>query len=225
VISPKVRRFSHSTGVNLASSVVDYAFVLTLTHLFDVPMLQTIIAYTGAMLVNFKLQKAVALVGGMSQKSEQRVFMEFVGTGMLGLVSTAMVIWFSLNIMSSFPVVAKTIAILICFVVLYVARNRFVFNGNTGPSDAAVAGDETSRAVVRRVNPVESAEPLVIASVQAPERSNEVGSNIIVMATFAASRPRASKTLQIRGASFLGSNVYQWPPKNASNHAAKSPPG
>ena len=142
---------------------------------------------------------------------------------MLGLTGTAY--WFSLNIMSSFPVVANTIAILNCFVVLYIARSRFVSNDNTGPSNAAVAGDDASRAYVRRVTHVERAEPFVIPSVKVRKLSSVVGSNVVIMATFAASRPRASKNLPMRGALFLGSNVYQWPSTNASNQSAKSPGG
>jgi len=225
VISSKVHRFVHSTGANLASSVVDYAFILTLTHLFDVPMLQTIIAYTVAMLVHFKLQKAFALVGGMSHKSGQRVFVEVVGTDILGLASIACVIWFSLNVMSYLPVVAKTIAILVCFVVLYIARSSCFFKENTDPSNAPVAGDDTSRAYVRRINHVERAEPLVIASLGSAEPSGVLGSNIIDMATFAASHPRSSNTLSMGGTVLLGSNVYLWPSTNAVKKCAKSPIG
>ena len=45
MISPKIDRLVRYTGVNLASTVVDYTFFLTLTHIFGMPILQGAIAY------------------------------------------------------------------------------------------------------------------------------------------------------------------------------------
>jgi putative flippase GtrA len=139
VISPKVRRFALYTFVNVVAGWVDFASFLVLTHLYGLPTLQSVFSYSLSMLVNFQLQRDFVFVGGMSYKSEFRVFMQFVGTGMLGLASTACVIWFTTHILSFSPVVAKTIAMLICFVVLYVARSRFVFNENASPVYPAAA--------------------------------------------------------------------------------------
>ena len=88
MISPKIDRLVRYTGVNLASTVVDYTFFLTLTHIFGMPILQGAIAYLVAILVNFTLTKNFVFLGDMSHKSEHRLLMEFVGTGMLGLVLT-----------------------------------------------------------------------------------------------------------------------------------------
>jgi putative flippase GtrA len=137
VKSLKIDRLVRYTGVNLASTVVDYTFFLTLTHIFGMPILQSAVAYLVAILVNFTLTKNFVFVGDMSHKSEHRLFMEFVGTGMIGLVLTAAVIWFTIHVMGLTPLVAKTISILICFVVLYFIRSRLVFNENAGSSAAA----------------------------------------------------------------------------------------
>jgi putative flippase GtrA len=137
VKSPKIDRLVRYTGVNLASTVVDYTFFLTLTHIFGMPILQSAIAYLVAILINFTLTKNFVFLGDMSHKSEHRLFMEFVGTGMLGLVLTAAVIWFAIHVMALTPFVAKTISILICFVVLYFVRSRLVFNENAGSSAIA----------------------------------------------------------------------------------------
>ncbi len=118
------------TGVNLASTVVDYVFFLTLTHLFGLPIMQSIIAYCVAVLVNFTLTKNYVFVGDMSHKSEHRVFVEFVGTGLIGLALTAAVIWFTIHVLGLSPIDAKTISVLICFVVLYFVRSRVFFNEN-----------------------------------------------------------------------------------------------
>ena len=137
VKSPKIDRLVRYTGVNLSSTVVDYTFFLTLTHIFGMPILQSALAYLVAVLINFTLTKNFVFLGDMSHKSEHRLFMEFVGTGMLGLVLTAAVIWFAIHVMALTPFVAKTISILICFVVLYFVRSRLVFNENAGSSAIA----------------------------------------------------------------------------------------
>ena len=137
MISPKIDRLVRYTGVNLASTVVDYTIFLTLTHIFGMPILQGAIAYLVAILVNFTLTKNFVFLGDLSHKSEHRLLMEFVGTGMLGLVLTAAVIWFAIHVMALTPFVAKTISILICFVVLYFVRSRLVFNENAGSSAIA----------------------------------------------------------------------------------------
>jgi len=138
-MSPKVRRFIRYIGVNLASMAVDYAVFLTLTHLFGLPIIQSIIAYSVALAVNYSLTKKFVFVHDMSHKSEHRVLLEFIGTGMLGLVLTAGVIWVTVHLMTLPPADGKTIAVLICFVVLYVVRSRLVFSENTAiPAVASV---------------------------------------------------------------------------------------
>jgi putative flippase GtrA len=130
VVSPKVLRLVRYAGVNLASTFVDYAFFLTLTHLFGMPIMQSIIAYSVAVLVNFTLTRSYVFVGDMLQKSEYRVFVEFVGTGLIGLVLTAAVAWLAIHVLGLSPIDAKTISVLICFVVLYFVRSRVVFSQN-----------------------------------------------------------------------------------------------
>jgi putative flippase GtrA len=140
MFSPKLRRFAVYTCVNIAASAVDFTSFLVLTHLFGAPTLQSIAAYSSSILVNYKLQRRFVFVGNISGKSEYRVFMEFVGTGMFGLASTALVIWFTIGIMGLSTVVAKTLAMVVCFFVLYVARNHFVFNEGASSAVAAQAG-------------------------------------------------------------------------------------
>jgi putative flippase GtrA len=137
VVSPKIDRLVRYTGVNLASTVVDYTIFLTLTHIFGMPILESAIAYSVAVLVNYTLTKNFVFLGDMSHKSEHRLFMEFVGTGLLGLVITAAVIWLTIHVLALTPLAAKTISMLICFVVLYFVRSRLVFNENAGSSAVA----------------------------------------------------------------------------------------
>src|SRR2546430_10020181 len=63
---------------------------------------------------------------------------------------------------------------------------------------------------------------LLITSVQTLKLSSVLGPNVLLIATSAASRPRAMSTRPIRGTLFRGSKMYQRPPRYASIQAAKS---
>jgi putative flippase GtrA len=136
-MSPKVNRFLRYTGVNLAATIVDYIVFLTLTDLFGVPIVQSIISYSIASTVNYWLSKRHVFVHDMSHKSEHRLFMEFLGTGVLGLALTAAVIWVTIHVMQLTPFEGKTISVVICFIVLYFVRSRLVFSENPNAPQAS----------------------------------------------------------------------------------------
>lgn len=125
----KTEHLLRYTGVNIASTIVDYSIFLSLTHYFGMPILQSCVAYAVAVVFNYFLTKRYVFVRDMSHKSEHRMFIEFFATGCLGLILTASVIWLTVHLMNLPPVEGKTIAMLICFVALYFVRSRIVFNG------------------------------------------------------------------------------------------------
>ncbi|AGK56574.1 GtrA family protein [Hyphomicrobium denitrificans 1NES1] len=133
----KVGHLSRYTGANVISAIVDYTLLLMLTHVFGMPVLQSAIAYSAAVVVNYGLMKKCVFVGDMSHKSEHRLFMEFVGTGFIGLVLTATVVWLTVHVMKLPAVEGKTVAMVLCFVVLYFVRRHVVFNANPADSSAA----------------------------------------------------------------------------------------
>ena len=139
---PKVRHALLYTGVNLASTVVDYAIFLSLTYVFGIPVLASIVAYCVGMVVNFTLTINFVFLHDMSHKSRHRLFMEFVSTSLLGLLLTAAIIWLTVHHMNMPPIEGKTISLLICFASLYYVRTRIVFSKNTNtsvPADAEPA--------------------------------------------------------------------------------------
>lgn len=138
-ISPKMQRFLRYTGVNLAATIIDYIVFLTLTDLFGLPIVQSAISYGIASTVNYWLSKRHVFVHDMSHKSEHRLFMEFLGTGMLGLALTAAVIWITIHLMRMTPFEGKSISVLICFIVLYFVRSRLVFSKNPKAPAASAA--------------------------------------------------------------------------------------
>ena len=123
----RVRRFLRYTGVNLITVTLDYAVFLGITHAYDTPTRASIVAYMVALLLNYWLTKKFVFGTDGSHKSEHRLFIEFVITGLLGLVITAAVTGLGVHYVQWSPAKAKTIAVLICFVVLYAIRSRLVF--------------------------------------------------------------------------------------------------
>jgi putative flippase GtrA len=133
----KIEHLLRYTGANVISTVVDYTLLLTLTHFFGMPALQSAFAYSAAVVVNYGLMKKYVFVGDMSHKSEHRMFVEFVCTGFIGLLLTAAVVWLTVHVMKLPAIEGKTVALLLCFVVLYFVRRHVVFNEN--PANSSVA--------------------------------------------------------------------------------------
>lgn len=123
----RLRRLLRYTGVNLVTVTLDYAIFLSLTHVYDVPITASIIAYAVALTLNYDLSKRFVFGADGSHKSEKRLFTEFLVTGLLGLVLTAVGTGVGIHAFGFSPALSKTIAVLICFVVLYMIRSRLIF--------------------------------------------------------------------------------------------------
>ena len=125
--SARLRRLLRYTGVNLTSLALDYAIFLPLTHATDLPVLSSIVAYIAALALNYRLSRLYVFGDDGGHKGEKRLFAQFMATGLLGLVLTAVVTGGGIYWLGFKPAIAKTIAVLICFVVLYIVRSRLVF--------------------------------------------------------------------------------------------------
>lgn len=123
----RVRQLLRYTGVNLASLVLDYAIFLSLTAAFGIPVIASVAGYAAAFAVNYKLTRRFVFGSDGLHKTEKRLFTEFMATGLLGIVLTATVTGAGVYLLQLAPTIAKTAAVLICFVVLYLIRSRLVF--------------------------------------------------------------------------------------------------
>lgn len=123
----RIRRFLRYTGVNLATLGLDYAIFLPLTHATGHPVTASIVAYCAALVANYQLSRLFVFGSDGSHKGERTLFIQFFGTGVVGLILTAAVTGLGVHVLGKSPALSKTIAVLICFVVLYVLRSRLVF--------------------------------------------------------------------------------------------------
>lgn len=143
---PKVREVLLYTGVNLSATIIDYTLFLSLTHFFGLPILQSVLAYAIATVVNYTLTRKFVFHSDLFPKSEHRRFLEFLATNMVGLLITAVVIWITVHNMRLPPIEGKTISVLICFVSLYYVRTRIVFGRATaGPPSPDRESFESAR--------------------------------------------------------------------------------
>lgn len=123
----RVRRLLRYTGVNVASVAVDYAIFLSLMTLMDMPVLASTIGHALAFSLNYILSRKLVFGADGEHKGERRLFTEFMATGLLGLVLTAVVTAGGIYMLDLTPLVAKTMAMLVTFVTLYIIRSRLVF--------------------------------------------------------------------------------------------------
>jgi putative flippase GtrA len=123
----RIRRFLRYTGVNLATLGLDYAIFLPLTHATGLPVTASIVAYCAALVANYQLSRWFVFGDDGSHKGERKLFIQFFGTGIVGLILTAAVTGLGVHVLGKSPALSKTVAVLICFVVLYILRSRLVF--------------------------------------------------------------------------------------------------
>ena len=123
----RLERLTRYTGVNIVSVTVDYAVFLALTQATGHPTTSSVAAYGLALILNYGLSRQFVFGREGFHKGERRLFTEFVLTGLLGLVLTALVTWLGVHAVGLKPLVAKTAAVLVCFIALYAIRSRLVF--------------------------------------------------------------------------------------------------
>lgn len=124
----RVRRLMRYTAVNLVSLVVDYAIFLSLTAAFALPVLASMVGYGMAFTLNYHLSRQFVFGNDGMHKGSRRLLAQFMATGVLGVALTAAVTGLGVYGLGYSPAIAKTAAVLICFVTLYVIRSRLVFN-------------------------------------------------------------------------------------------------
>jgi nicotinate-nucleotide adenylyltransferase len=123
----RIRRLLRYTGVNLVSLAVDYTVFFALLYAYAGPVVASTLGYAVAFALNYRLSRRFVFAGDGAHKGERRLFTEFMASGLFGLVLTAAVTGGAVHLLGTTPTIAKTAAVFISFVALYIIRSRLVF--------------------------------------------------------------------------------------------------
>lgn len=125
--------------VSVAALSLDLAIFLTLAESGAASTLAGAAGYAVGLLLHFVL--SVALVFGPArEKSRRRLFGEFAASGMFGLMTTAIIIGLMVDKLHTSAFTAKTTAVLITFVAVFILRRHVVFASLEGKSIAMILG-------------------------------------------------------------------------------------
>jgi putative flippase GtrA len=123
-VVPQLSRYSLVSAVALG---VDFAVFLILNAGIGLPMLSGVAGYACGIVVHYQLSRRFVFDAARSSKSAQRMFSEFVASGLVGLAVTAGVIALATLGFGLQPLVAKILAVGASFVGVFIIRRTFVF--------------------------------------------------------------------------------------------------
>jgi hypothetical protein len=96
----------------------------------------------GRNIVHYTLSVFFVFADQDTGKSQRRLISEYVLTGGAGVLITSAVIFAVVDLAGLPPFVGKGVAVVITFVVVYIMRAGYVFNGGRPDVDAIVAAPE-----------------------------------------------------------------------------------
>jgi putative flippase GtrA len=122
-VVPQLARYAVVSGLALA---LDFAVFLALNGAFGHPTISGVIGYGAGIMLHYVLSRRFVFDVRRSPKAAHRLFIEFVGSGIVGLVATGAVIALAIGVGVA-PVVAKLLAAAASFVFVFLIRRTVVF--------------------------------------------------------------------------------------------------
>ncbi|MGQ0671593.1 MAG: GtrA family protein [Hyphomicrobium sp.] len=129
-----VNQLSRYTVVSVIALALDFAVYLTLADAGYRAAIAGVIGYSIGMLLHFGLSTRFVFKRTNVQKSDARLFSEFVVSGLAGLLITATVISLAHDTLGFTAFMAKVFAVAISFVAVFLLRRSVVFSGSRAPS-------------------------------------------------------------------------------------------
>ena len=90
-------------------------------------VLAGVVGYVIGMVLHFLLSCRYVFDAAATGKSRQRMFSEFVMTGLIGIGLTASLIWIMTEVVNQGPAIAKLAAIAASFLAVFTLRRSVVF--------------------------------------------------------------------------------------------------
>ncbi len=122
-MAPQLWRYAAVSAFALG---LDFAVFLALNSAIGHPTLSGVAGYACGIVLHYQLSRQFVFATVGSAKSAHRRFVEFVGSGLVGLAVTAVVIAAATGVGVS-PIVAKVMAAGASFIGVYAIRRAIVF--------------------------------------------------------------------------------------------------
>lgn len=123
-LAPQLLRYAVVSGLALG---LDFALFLALNGTIGHPTISGVIGYAAGIVLHYFLSRRFVFDRDRSPKAAHRLFIEFVGSGMVGLLATAAVITLATGMLGLTPIVAKLLAAAVSFVGVFLIRRTIVF--------------------------------------------------------------------------------------------------
>ena len=120
---PQLSRYAAVSALALS---LDFAVFLALNRAIGYPTLAGVVGYACGIVLHYQLSRLFVFATAGSAKSAHRRFGEFVASGLIGLVVTAVVIAAATG-MGASPIFAKAMAAGASFIGVYAIRRAIVF--------------------------------------------------------------------------------------------------
>lgn len=122
-IAPQLSRYAAVSALALG---LDFAVFLALNSAIGYPTLSGVAGYACGIVLHYELSRQFVFATAGSAKSAHRRFVEFIASGVVGLIVTAAVIA-AATAMGVSPIVAKIMAAGASFIGVYAIRRAIVF--------------------------------------------------------------------------------------------------
>ena len=123
-LMPQISRYAVVSALALA---LDFSVFLALNGALGQPTLAGVLGYGCGILLHYHLSRRFVFDAARSQKSSQRMFSEFVASGLIGLAATAGVIAVATGFFGVAPILAKVLAAGASFLGVFLIRRTIVF--------------------------------------------------------------------------------------------------
>lgn len=123
-VVPQLVRYALVSGLALT---VDFTAFLILNGAFGHPTISGVLGYGAGIVLHYFLSRRFVFDVRRSPKAAHRLFIEFVGSGMVGLLATAAVITVATGLLGVAPIAAKLLAAATSFIGVFLIRRTVVF--------------------------------------------------------------------------------------------------
>ncbi|MBZ0210423.1 MAG: GtrA family protein [Hyphomicrobium sp.] len=121
---PQLLRYAFVSGLALT---LDFSVFLGLNGLIGHPTFSGVCGYAAGIVLHYVLSRRFVFDVRRSPKAAHRLFVEFVASGIVGLLATAGVIALATGLFGVAPVAAKLLAAAASFIGVFLIRRTVVF--------------------------------------------------------------------------------------------------